>query len=337
MATVLVTGGAGYVGCHVLLPLIEHGHQPIVLDNLSRGHRSLASLHPTIVFIEGELKDRALIRDTLERYRIDAVMHYAALAYVEESSHIPDAYYQTNSFDTLGLLEELIRYRPESPPPLVFSSSCAVFGTPVTLPVTEQMTKVPISPYGRSKLMAEWLLDDVGRSAGLPTVILRYFNASGADVNNRTGECHAPETHLIPLAIRATRSRKNFLIHGTDFPTPDGTAIRDFIHVRDLASAHIAALNYLLAGGKSDDFNLGTGLGHSVFEVVHAIERITAAKLEITRSPRRLGDPSALVCDPSKARKILKWNPQYSDLDAIVHDASAWDAYLHSSKEVSLV
>ena len=337
MATVLVTGGAGYVGSHVLLPLIEHGHQPIVLDNLSRGHRAMATLHPAIVFVEGELKDRALIRNTLERYSIDAVMHYAALAYVEESSHIPDAYYHTNSFATLGLLEELIRYRPESPPPLVFSSSCAVFGTPLILPITEQMAKVPISPYGRSKLMAEWLLADLGRSAGLSSVILRYFNASGADLNNKTGECHVPETHLIPLAIRAARSQKPFLIYGSDFPTPDGTAIRDFVHVRDLASAHISALNYLLAGGQSDDFNLGSALGHSVLEVVHAIERITATKLEITRSPRRLGDPAALVCDPSKARKILNWIPQYSDLDVIAHDAASWDTYLHSQKEVSLV
>jgi UDP-glucose-4-epimerase GalE len=337
MANVLVTGGAGYVGCHVLLPLIEHGHQPIVLDNLSRGHRSMAILHPSILFVEGALRDRALIQHTLNRYNIDAVMHYAALAYVEESSSIPDAYYQTNSFDTLGLLEELIRYRPEAPPPLVFSSSCAVFGNPATLPVTEQTAKEPISPYGRSKLMAEWLLEDVGRSAGSSTVLLRYFNASGADFNNRTGECHAPETHLIPLAIRAARSHQYFLINGSDFPTPDGTAMRDFVHVRDLASAHIAALNYLLAGGKSDDFNLGSGLGHSVLEVVHAIERITATKMEITHSPRRLGDPAALVCDPSKARKILQWVPQYSDLDVIVHDAAAWDALLYSSKEVSLV
>jgi UDP-glucose 4-epimerase len=185
--------------------------------------------------------------------------------------------------------------------------------------------------------MAEWLLDDVGCSAGLSTVTLRYFNACGADLANRTGECHQPETHLIPLAIRAARNHETFLIHGTDFPTPDGTAIRDFVHVRDLASAHIAALNYLLAGGKSDDFNLGTGRGHSVLEVVHAIERITVTKVQIEHAARRVGDPAALVCDPSKARKILQWIPQYSDLEMIVHDAAAWDAYLHSSKEISLV
>jgi len=195
---------------------------------------------------------------------------------------------------------------------------------------------VPISPYGRSKLMAEWLLDDVGRSAGLSTVTLRYFNASGADLANRTGECHQPETHVLPLAIRAARNHETFLIHGFDFPTPDGTAIRDYIHVRDLASAHIAALNYLLAGGSSDDFNLGTGCGHSVLDVVHAIERITVTKLQILRSPRRQGDPAALVCDPAKARKILQWVPQYSSLDFIVHDAAAWDAYLNSNLEVPL-
>jgi UDP-arabinose 4-epimerase len=337
MAIVLVTGGAGYVGSHVLLPLIEHGHQPIVLDNLSRGNRSMVTLDPSIVLVEGDLCDRALIRKTLVQYRIQAVMHYAALAYVEESCRFPNTYYKTNSFDTLGLLEELILYRPEAPPPLVFSSSCAVFGTPASLPVTEQMAKLPISPYGRSKLIAEWLLDDMGRSSGIPSVILRYFNASGADLSNRTGECHSPETHLIPLAIKAARSFDPFMIHGTDFPTPDGTAIRDFVHVRDLASAHIAALNYLLAGGKSENFNLGTGCGHSVLEVVHAIERITATKLQIIRTPRRLGDPAALVCDPSKARKVLQWVPQHSDLNVIVHDAAAWDTHLSSNKEVSLV
>ena len=326
MANILVTGGAGYVGSHVLVPLIEHGHQPIVVDNFSRGLRSISDLDLRIQVVEAELSNHTTISKILEDYQIDAVMHFAALAYVEESSKIPDLYYINNTIETLWLARALINYRKKAPPPIVFSSSCAVFGNPEILPISEATIKKPISPYGRSKLAAEWILEDLGKAYGLSSVILRYFNASGADLQNGTGENHEPETHLIPLAIRAARKLKELRINGNDYPTKDGTAIRDYIHVKDLAAAHIAALNYLLAGGESNDFNLGNGEGHSILEVIHAIERITATKMIIKQVDRRPGDPDALVCDATKAQEILKWQPEYSSLEGIISDAAAWDA-----------
>jgi len=326
MANILVTGGAGYVGSHVLVPLIEHGHQPIVVDNFSRGHRSISDLDLRIQVVEAELSNHTTISKILEDYQIDAVMHFAALAYVEESSKIPDLYYINNTIETLWLARALINYRKKAPPPIVFSSSCAVFGNPEVLPISEETIKKPISPYGRSKLSAEWILEDLGKAYGLSSVILRYFNAAGADLQNGTGENHEPETHLIPLAIRAARKQKELRINGNDYPTKDGTAIRDYIHVKDLAAAHIAALNYLLAGGESNDFNLGNGEGHSILEVIHAIERITATKMIIKQVDRRPGDPDALVCDATKAQEILKWQPEYSSLEGIISDAAAWDA-----------
>jgi len=326
MANILITGGAGYVGSHVLMPLIKHGHQPIVVDNFSRGHRSIRELDKRIKVVETELSDHTNISKTLEDYQIDAVMHFAALAYVEESNKVPDLYYINNTVETLWLAKALINYRKKGPPPIVFSSSCAVFGNPESLPINEDTVKKPISPYGRSKLAAEWILEDFGRAYGLSSVILRYFNASGADLENGTGENHEPETHLIPLAIRAARKQKEIRINGNDYPTKDGTAVRDYIHVKDLATAHIAALNYLLAGGESNDFNLGNGEGHSILEVIHAIERITATKMRVKQVARRLGDPGALVCDASKAREILKWQPEFSALEGIISDSAAWDA-----------
>ena len=305
---------------------MEHGHQPIIVDNFSRGHRSISELDQRIKVVETELSNHAKISETLEDYQIDAVMHFAALAYVEESSKIPDLYYINNTVETLWLAKALINYRKKEPPPIVLSSSCAVFGDPELLPIKEDTIKRPISPYGRSKLAAEWILEDLGKAYGLTSVILRYFNASGADLENGTGENHEPETHLIPLAIRAARKQEEIKINGNDYATKDGTAVRDYIHVKDLATAHIAALNYLLAGGESNDFNLGNGEGHSIQEVIHAIERITATKMRVKQVARRLGDPGALVCDAGKARKILKWKPQYSSLEGIISDAAAWDA-----------
>lgn len=335
MANVLVTGGAGYVGCHVLLPLIEHGHRPIVLDDFSRGNKLISKLHQNISVVDGRVGDRDLLRKTFRTFNIDAVMHYAALTEIEKSNLTPEEYYKTNAVDTFTLLEEIERHESGVTPALVYSSTCAVFGNPEQMPITEKTPKNPINTYGRSKLMAEWLIEDIGKTKGIPNVILRYFNASGANLQNGTGEIHDPETHIIPLAIRAAREQKPFQINGTDFNTTDGSAIRDFVHVCDLASAHIAALNYLLAGGESNDFNLGTGQGHSVLEVVHTVERITAIKVHIEKSKRRQGDPQALVCDPSKARLQLQWVPQCSDLDVIIGDAAAWDAHLHCAKEVA--
>jgi UDP-glucose-4-epimerase GalE len=324
MANVLVTGGAGYVGCHVLGPLKETGHHPVVFDDLSRGNAELVTPHG-VPLVVGCLADRPLLRRVLADHAIDAILHFAALAYVGESTEHPDRYYRVNTADALGLLEEAVAHRPEAPPAVVFSSTCAVFGIPPTLPIQELTPRVPINPYGRSKLALEWMLEDLSRQHRFPAVILRYFNAAGADPQNGCGECHSPETHLLPLAIQAGIDGTPFRVNGDDFDTPDGTAIRDLIHVRDLASAHIAALDYLLAGGPTTDFNLGKGEGHSVREVVTCVERVGHCRIALDIGPRRQGDPPALVCDASKARHLLNWRPQYSELERIVSDALAWE------------
>jgi UDP-arabinose 4-epimerase len=324
MASVLVTGGAGYVGSHVLDPLKRAGHQPVVFDNLSRGFAELVAPHH-VPLVVGSLADRVLLRSVMEEYQIDAILHFAALAYVGESSEQPERYYRVNTADALGLLEEAVAYRPQSPPAVVFSSTCAVFGVPPRLPIGEHSPRTPINPYGRSKLALEWMLEDLSRRHRFPAVILRYFNAAGADPQNGCGECHSPETHLIPLAIQAALDGTPFVIHGDDFDTPDGSAIRDFIHVRDLASAHLAALDYLIAGGATTDFNLGTGSGYSVHQVLDCVERICQRPVSVQIGPRRLGDPPALVADASKARTLLNWQTHYSDLDRIVGDALRWE------------
>lgn len=329
MATILVTGGAGYVGSHVLLPLIASGHHPVVVDNLSRGHRDLIPNHPLIEFVKGDITEYSFLQSVLSAYSVDAVMHYAALAYVEESYHCPADYYRTNTSGTLSLLESLVSYRPDSPPPLVVSSSCAVYGNPPDLPIHEESNRLPISPYGRSKLAAEWLIQDMANAHGIQAAILRYFNAAGSDHTNGIGERHTPETHLIPLAIAAARNQDTFSLYGTDHPTPDGSAIRDFIHVDDLATAHLLALNHLLNGGQNLCLNLGSGVGFSVLEVVEAIQRHTGQSIQLEPKPRRIGDPSRLVCDPKRARQLLGWRPVNSDLDRIVADAVAWDVHCH--------
>lgn len=324
MANVLVTGGAGYVGCHVLGPLKEAGHHPVVFDDLSRGYAELVAPHG-VPLVVGALADRPMLRQVLADHAIDAILHFAALAYVGESTEQPDRYYRVNTAEPLGLLQEAVAYRPAAPPAVVFSSTCAVFGIPPELPIRERTPRVPINPYGRSKLALEWMLEDLSRQHRFPAAILRYFNAAGADPQNGCGECHSPETHLLPLAIQAGLDGTRLRVNGDDFDTPDGTAIRDFIHVRDLASAHIAALDYLIAGGTTTDFNLGTGAGHSVREVVACVERVGHCRIPLEIGPRRLGDPPELVCDASKARQLLNWSPQYSSLEQIVGDALAWE------------
>mgnify|MGYP006279560187 CR=1 FL=1 len=324
MANVLVTGGAGYVGCHVLGPLKDAGYHPIVFDNLSRGFTQLVD-HQDVPLVVGDLADRGLLRSLLHDYSVDAILHFAALAYVGESTDIPDRYYRTNTADAFGLLEQAVAYRPEAPPVVVFSSTCAVYGRPAELPIRETAVRAPINPYGRSKLAMEWMLEDVSHQYRFGSVILRYFNAAGADPQRGCGELHNPETHLIPSAIKAAESGIPFWIHGDDFDTPDGTAIRDFVHVRDLATAHVGALDYLIAGGSSTAINLGTGSGHSVREVLRCIEKVSHQPVPVRIGPRRLGDPAALVCDPSKARRLLGWTPRYSDLEQIISDALAWE------------
>lgn len=326
MANVLVTGGAGYVGCHVLGPLREAGHNPVVYDDLSRGFADLIKPQG-VPLVVGSLADRSLLRSVLDDHRIDAILHFAALAYVGESTEKPDRYYRINTADALGLIEEAVAYRPDSPPAMVLSSTCAVFGIPAKLPIQESSPRTPINPYGRSKLALEWMLEDLSRQHRFPTVILRYFNAAGADYQNGTGECHSPETHLIPLAIQAVLKGTHLCIYGDDFDTPDGTAIRDYIHVKDLASAHVSALEYLIAGGASTDLNLGTGTGYSVREVLDCVEHVCQRTVPVEITPRRLGDPPALVANAAKAGQLLNWQPKFSELDRIVRDALSWEQY----------
>jgi len=329
MANILVTGGAGYIATHALLPILDAGHRIVVLDNLYRGNLDFIQRHPQIVFICGDLLDSKLMVDVMHAYSIEAVLHYAGLAYVEESHYKPEDYYRVNSFGTLTLLQAMIKYRPASPPYLVFSSSCAVYGDISGVPVLESFDLLPVSPYGRSKLCAEWMISDFSNTHKFSSIILRYFNVAGSDPRNQIGECHQPETHLIPLAIEAARTQCPFTIYGIDYPSSDGSAIRDFVHVLDLASAHLLSLEYLLNGGGSSCLNLGSGSGFTVLEIIRKIEGQLGINIPLKVSKRRVGDPFALICDTTKAKMLLGWNPVYSNLDQIISDSLSWDRYCH--------
>jgi UDP-glucose-4-epimerase GalE len=316
---VLVTGGAGYIGSHAAKALAQSGYEPVVLDNLARGHREAVQWGP---FIEGDLADRALLRDSLRRFEIGAVMHFAAYAYVGESMTKPELYFSNNVVNSLNLLEVM---RETGVHRIVFSSTCATYGVPETVPIREEMPQRPINPYGESKRMVERMLHWYGSAYGFGHMALRYFNAAGADVDGEIGEHHEPETHLIPLVLDAALSRRPHVeIFGTDYPTPDGTAIRDYIHVSDLATAHVLALKHLERRGASGALNLATGRGHSVREVIAAAEHVTKRAIARRESERRPGDPPALVADAGRARALLGWTPRFSDLETIVATAWRW-------------
>ena len=316
---ILVTGGAGYIGSHTAKALAQAGYEPVVFDNLSEGHRWAVKWGP---LVEGDLSDGALLRHVVATYGIKAVIHFAAHAYVAESMHRPREYFRNNVTNTLCLLDALLEAGVCR---IVFSSSCATYGIPSNVPITEIHPQNPINPYGESKRVVERFLYWYGRAYGLDWMALRYFNAAGADPDGEIGEDHHPETHLIPTAIHAALGKRPFVeVYGTDYPTPDGTAIRDYIHVTDLASAHVLALNYLLGGGESAALNLGTGEGKSVREVIAAVERVTGQRVPVREAGRRSGDPRVLVADPAKAGRVLGWRPQYSSLDTIVETASRW-------------
>jgi UDP-glucose-4-epimerase GalE len=316
---VLVTGGAGYIGSHTAKFLAHAGFQPIVVDNLQRGHREAVKWGP---LIEADVADRNALETVFERYPIQAVFHFAAFAYVGESMRAPDLYFRNNVFATLNLLDVM---RTRGVNRIVFSSTCATYGNPVRIPIDEDHIQQPVNPYGESKRMVERLLYWYGSAYGLQWVALRYFNAAGADPEGQLGEDHDPETHLIPLAIdAATDSSKALEIYGTDYDTPDGTAIRDYLHVTDLASAHLAALRYLDAGGASTAFNLGTGRGYSVREVTAMVERVSGSKLQVREVGRRAGDPPCLIADATKSAAVMGWRPQHSGLEEIVQTAWNW-------------
>ena len=318
---VLVTGGAGYVGSHACKVLARAGYRPVVFDNLSRGRREAVRWGP---LVEGDLADLARLSAALVEHRVSAVMHFAAYAYVGESVADPALYYRNNLGGTLSLLEAM---RHAGVGKIVFSSTCATYGTPDAVPIREDSPQRPVNPYGETKLAIERALHWYGQAYGMRSVALRYFNAAGADPEGEIGECHEPETHLVPLVLRAALGQRPQIdIYGTDYPTPDGTAIRDYVHVQDLALAHLRALERLGGGGGNIAVNLGTGHGRSVREVIAAAEAATGRKVPAQAAPRRPGDPPALVADPSLAAGILGWRPQHSDLDTIIRTALAWQA-----------
>jgi UDP-arabinose 4-epimerase len=318
---ILVTGGAGYVGSHACKALHAAGFKPVVYDNLYRGHRWAVKWGP---LEEGDLLDTARLRAVIQRHRPVAAMHFAALAYAGESVQEPLAYYRVNIAGSLSLLEAL---HAENLRRMVFSSTCAVYGECALPTIPETAPFQPVSPYGRSKLAIEHMLRDCADAWGMRSVALRYFNASGADPEGEIGELHVPETHLIPLVLEvAAGTRAHIDVYGTDYPTPDGSCVRDYIHVSDLAQAHVLALKRLLAStareGSLEAFNLGTGRGYSVKQVLDSVRRVTGREIKVQFKPRRAGDPPSAVADASLAARELGWSAKFRDLDAIV--ASAW-------------
>lgn len=316
---VLVTGGAGYIGSHTCKMLAKAGFQPIVLDDFRRGHRSAVQWGP---LIEGDCGDPATLEQAFTSYPIKAVIHFAAYAYVGESLQIPDVYFRNNVVATMSLLDAM---KVHGVMTIVFSSSCATYGLPNAVPIAEDHPQAPINPYGETKLIVERLLHWYGVSYGFSWSALRYFNAAGADLDGELGEDHEPEPHLLPRILGAASGHwPYFEIYGTDYETPDGTAIRDYVHVTDLAEAHVLATQYLLAGGASSAFNLGTGTGHSVREVIAAAEAVTGKEIPVVQRPRRGGDPPRLIADTTRSRDVLGWQPRYSDLPTILETAWQW-------------
>ncbi len=344
---ILVTGGAGYIGSHAVRALTRAGHQPVVLDNLVYGHADIVEKTLKVPLVLGQVGDRevlepllrgrhpALDGTSLEGKPIEAVLHFAAYAYVGESVTDPAKYYRNNLGDTLTLLEALVA--TERPLPIVFSSTCATYGIPQQVPITEDHPQAPINPYGRSKWMVEQLLTDFAAAYGLPSVIFRYFNAAGADPDGDLGEDHNPETHLIPRVLDTMSGREPYLqIFGDDYPTPDGTCIRDYIHVADLADAHVLGLERLLRLREREEterrpliYNLGNGTGYSVQQVIETAKAVTGRGLLAHVAKRRYGDPPQLVAGATRAHQELGWRPRFPELETIIEHAWAWHQRRH--------
>lgn len=322
---VLIVGGAGYIGSHINKELSNRGDKTIILDSLIYGHREAVKWGE---FICADLNNIDQLRDVFKNNKIDAVMHFAAFAYVGESVEDPKKYYVNNVSNTLNLLNTMLEFDVRN---FIFSSTCATYGNPIETPITESHPQNPINPYGQSKLMVEKVLKDYSKAYHFNYVALRYFNAAGADKDGEIGENHTPETHLIPLILDvAIGKREDIKIFGTDYDTKDGTAVRDYIHVTDLADAHIRALDYLKNGGESNIFNLGNGEGYSVQEVIECARKVTKKGIKAIPKARRKGDPEILIGSAEKAKRILKWNPKYADLEIIISTAWNWHQKLHA-------
>ncbi|MDD5543502.1 MAG: UDP-glucose 4-epimerase GalE [Acidobacteriia bacterium] len=320
MNKILVTGGAGYIGSHTVKMLAERGFSVVVLDNLSEGHREALG---DVELIRGDVGDNALLEDLFSRHSFSAVMYFAARCYVGESIEKPELYYRNNVLNFLIFMEALLRHGIRL---MVFSSTAAVYGIPVQVPIVESQAKAPINPYGLTKAVDENMLEDFARAYHFRFVALRYFNAAGADSSGLIGESHHPETHLIPRVLAAANGQlQKVEVYGSDYSTSDGTCVRDYVHVNDLAEAHILALEYLTARGENLFANLGHGCGYSVRQIVDRARTITARPFEVKYSERRAGDPPSLVCDNSLARDRLHWSPRLSDLDSIIESAWNWE------------
>lgn len=323
---ILIVGGAGYIGSHTNKVFTEAGYETLVLDNLSYGHEEAIKWGK---FVQCDIKDFDDLDNVFEEYDITAVVHLSSYIEVGESVVNPEKYYTNNVVNTMNLLKVMLKHDVKK---FIFSSTCATYGIPQKIPLVEDHPQNPINPYGRTKLMVEQILKDYDVAYGLKSVILRYFNASGADKSGEIGEAHDPESHLIPLILDAAiGKRENIKIFGTDYDTEDGTCIRDYIHVTDLADAHMLALKYLDEGNESNEFNLGNGKGFSVREVIDSVRKVTGRDFKVVETERRPGDPAILIGSSQKAKDILKWDPQYVDIDTIVE--SAWNWHKKLNKE----
>jgi len=321
---ILIVGGAGYIGSHINKELTKQGYKTVIFDSLVKGHKEAVKWGD---FFQGDLANIEDIRGVFKKYPIEAVLHFAAFIEVGESVKDPQKYYQNNVKNTLNLFQVMLENDVKK---IIFSSTAATFGNPQYVPIDEKHPQIPINPYGQAKLMVEKILADYDLAYGLKYVALRYFNACGADLEGEIGENHNPESHLIPLILDAALGkREDIKIFGTDYPTADGTCIRDYVHVNDLAQAHILALKKLMDGGESDCFNLGNGSGFSVKQVIEVAKKVTGVDFKVTEAERRAGDPPELIADSKKAKEILKWEPKYFDLETIISSAWNWHKQLN--------